>query len=98
MNVKSECRKVKGIFFDLSKIIDRAEEEIENEIKLYQSKIGIEKRKYVSRFPSFIKLSGSDKSFATLYRANLYGAIKIEDREKKEMLEEFMDLALGKYG
>lgn len=30
------------------------------------------------KFPSFLKLSGKDKTEATLYRANLYGAIKID--------------------
>lgn len=31
-------------------------------------------RKTDIKFPSFLKLSGNDKTEATLYRGNLYGA------------------------
>ena len=74
LNFKTHSRKIKGIFFHLDKILERAEEELMNEIKLFQSKKGLSKRKYINRFPSFLKLSGEDKTSATLYRSNLYGS------------------------
>ena len=84
ISFKSESRKVKGIYSNLERIIDRAEEEIENEIQMLQSKNGLAKRNQGKLFPSFIKLSGEDKSFATLYRANLYGAKNLLKSEKKK--------------
>ena len=38
------------------------------------TKNGLNKRKQVKLFPSFIRLSGEDKTYTTLYRSNLYGA------------------------
>jgi hypothetical protein len=46
----------------------------------------------VKKFPSFIKLSGEDKTYATLYRANLYGAKNIQKNELTEKYNDFMDL------
>lgn len=33
------------------------------------------------KFPSFMKLSGEDKTYATLYRSNLYGAKNVAKGE-----------------
>jgi hypothetical protein len=41
----------------------------------------INKVKNIS-FPSFLRLTGRDKREATLYRANLYGAIKLKLEER----------------
>ena len=43
--------------------------EIKNEISMSKARD--------RRFPSFLRLSGKDKTQATLYRVNLYGACKI---------------------
>ena len=39
-----------------------------------------------------MKLSGKDKTEATLYRGNLYGAIKIDERDKEIAYSHFMTL------
>ena len=50
------------------------------------------------KFPSFLRLSGKDKTDATLYRSNLYGAIKIDANDKKIGFVNFMMLVREKYG
>ena len=54
-------------------------------------------RKCDVKFPSFLKLSGEDKSEATRYRGNLYGARKLLENEKGEYLFEFLSLVKEKY-
>ena len=49
-------------------------------------------RKCDVKFPSFLKLSGEDKTEATQYRGNLYGARNVPIEEKNEFLEEFLNL------
>lgn len=49
------------------------------------------------KFPSFLKLSGKDKTEATLYRGNLYGAIKLPIEEKSINLKAFIELVQEKY-
>jgi len=46
----------------------------------------------MGKFPSFLKLSGKDKTEATLYRGNLYGAIKIDKKDKEVAYSNFMTL------
>ena len=40
--------------------------------------------------PSFLRLSGYDKSKATSYRINLYGAKKLQSDEREEKLKQFL--------
>ena len=54
-------------------------------------------RKCDVKFPSFLKLSNEDKSEATRYRGNLYGARKLPESEKEEYLNEFLALVKQKY-
>lgn len=44
------------------------------------------------KFPSFLMLSGKDKTEATVYRANLYGAIKIDANDKNKARRDFLAL------
>ena len=62
------------------------------------TKNGISIRNLPKKFPSFLRLSGEDKTQATLYRANLYGACKITQAEKKLAYSYFMELVKEKYG
>lgn len=50
-------------------------------MQLFQTKKGLSKKNNSKKFPSFIKLSGEDKTYATLYRANLYGAKNMQKAE-----------------
>ena len=45
-----------------------------------------------------MKLSGEDKTYATLYRANLYGAKNLPKEELPQRFDEFMELVEEKYG
>ena len=83
---------MKGIDNDLEKVISRAEDELEEEVSLYKIKNGLSQRKHFRKFPSFLKLSGQEKTTATLYRSNLYGALKISIKEKVKYFEHFMKL------
>jgi hypothetical protein len=77
LEYKNSTRKVKGIFNDWERILSRAEDEIEEEVAIYRVNNGLEKRQRQRKFPNFLKLTDTDKTEATLYRINLYGAIKL---------------------
>ena len=62
------------------------------------TKNGLNKRKQAKLFPSFIKLSGEDKTYSTLYRSNLYGAKNLPSNEKEQRFKEFINLVMEKYG
>lgn len=48
-------------------------------MQIFKTKRGlVHKANQNKKFPSFIKLSGEDKTYATLYRANLYGAKNVQ--------------------
>ena len=47
--------------------------------------------------PSFMKLSGVDKSQATFYRNNLYSARTLNRNERKDKLDLFYELVSNKY-
>jgi hypothetical protein len=57
--------------------VEKTEDEIEDTIQIYKYNNGLEASVKQNKFPSFLKLTGKDKSEATLYRGNLYGAIKL---------------------
>ena len=74
--------KVKGIYSNLKRIVEKTEEEIDESIQIRRVNNEFEAFLKKSKFPSFLKLSGKDKSEATLYRGNLYAAIKIDKKDK----------------
>ena len=49
-----------------------------------------------TRFPSFLSLSGEDKTDANKYRANLYGSINMPLSERAYRLMDFMSFVLEK--
>lgn len=89
---KRESKKIKGIFSSLEKIVERAEEEVEDSMQLFRINNSLEKRMVQSKFPSFLLLTGKDKTEATLYRANLYGSIKLKSVERESALKDFLQL------
>jgi len=90
LEYKSWTKKVKGIYTNLERIIEKTEEEIDDTIQIYKYNNGLEASIKQMKFPSFLRLSGKDKTDATLYRANLYGAIKIDANDKKIAFVNFM--------
>lgn len=98
LEYKSWSKKVKGIYSNLKRIIDKTEQEIDDTIQIYRYNNGLQASIKQMKFPSFLKLSGKDKTEATLYRANLYGAIKIDENDKKIAFVNFMMLVREKYG
>lgn len=79
LEYKSWSKKVKGIYTNLERIVEKTEEEIEDTIQIYRFNNGLEASIKQKKFPSFLKLTGKDKSEATLYRGNLYGSIKLSE-------------------
>lgn len=77
LEFKSWSRKIKGIYTNLEHIVDKTEQEIQDTIHIYKYNNGLEASIQQVKFPSFLKLTGKDKSEATLYRGNLYGAINL---------------------
>lgn len=62
LEYKAWSRKVKGIFTDLERIVEKTEEEIEDTIQIYRFNSGLEASVKARKFPAFLKLSGRDKS------------------------------------
>ncbi len=98
LEYKGWSKKVKGIYSNLERIIEKTEQEIDDTIQIYRFNNGLQASIKQMKFPSFLKLSGKDKSEATLYRANLYGSIKIDQNDKKIAYVNFMMLVREKYG
>lgn len=88
---------MKGIFRDLNQIIDRAEEDIGNEVRLSKRVNGSLRMNRQKILPSFMKLSGVDKSKATFYRNNLYSARTLNKNERKKKFLFFYELVSKKY-
>jgi hypothetical protein len=53
--------------------------------------------KHAKKFPSFLRLSGTDKTDATNYRTNLYGAMNLPEKEKVFYFEEFLRVVIERY-
>lgn len=98
LEYKGWSKKVKGIYTNLERIVEKTEEEIDDTIQIYRYNSGLEANIKQMKFPSFLRLTGKDKTDATLYRANLYGAIKIDANDKKIAFDNFIKLVREKYG
>lgn len=98
LEYKSWSKKVKGIYSNIERIIQKTEEEIDDTIQIYRYNNNLEHTVKQGKFPSFLKLSGKDKTEATLYRGNLYGSLKIDQNDKQLAYSNFMTLVREKYG
>ena len=62
LEYKNWTKKVKGIYSNIERIIEKTEEEISDTIQIYRFNKGLEHVVKQGKFPSFLKLSGKDKT------------------------------------
>ena len=62
LEYKSWSKKVRGIYNNLERIVEKTEEEIDDTIQIYRYNNGLEASLKQSKFPAFMKLTGRDKT------------------------------------
>ena len=62
LEFKSWSRKVRGIYSNLERIVEKTEEEIDDTIQIYRYNNNLETSLKQTKFPAFMKLTGKDKT------------------------------------